>query len=269
MNKSAAFLLLLLACSPAAQAASEVINLNHRTAEEVLPMAQSVLGQQGRAAAWGNQLVVSGSPAAIAELRELLAQLDTRPRSLLISVDTTGQAARQDRGFRVDGSLSAGDAELVINEGEINGKDQLRIIRNNSNSRSAGVQQVRATEGHAAMIQAGQSVPVQSSGIDSNGRRFSETTFRNVSSGFFVTATVNGDRVQVTISSNSDSLNRSQPGVIDVQSTDTRVSGRLGEWIPFGAVNSQERSNDSGFLQSQRSSGEGAMTMNIMVEALD
>jgi hypothetical protein len=112
-------------------------------------------------------------------------------------------------------------------------------------------------------------VPLRSSGIDSSGRQFSETSFRNVTSGFFVTATVNGDQVQLTISSNNDRLSRNQPGVIDVQSTDTRVSGKLGEWIPFGAVNSQEQTNERGFLQSQRSSGDSAMTMNIMVEALD
>jgi len=65
-----------------AQAASEVIQLNFRMAQDILPVVQSVLGEQGRATAYGNQLIVNASDDKIAELRAVLEQIDTQTSPL-------------------------------------------------------------------------------------------------------------------------------------------------------------------------------------------
>ena len=269
MTLRSLMLALLLGTSLSLQAATEVIPVNYRTAEDVLPVAQSVLGNQGRVTAYGNQLIVNAAPELISELRAVIEQLDLAPKRLLISVDTSESGIRNERGYRVDGTASIGDAEIVVGEGEINGKDQVRVIRNNTNSSGSGVQQVQATEGYAALIQVGQSVPLTTTSSGPFGQQYSNTQYRNVTKGFYVTATVNGDIVQVTISSNNDRVNRSRPDVIDVQSTDTRVSGRLGEWITLGGVNSQDQGQNSGFLQSYTTGGKDDMSMRIKVDALD
>lgn len=82
----------LLIISSTLQAATEVIPLDFRMAEDVLPIAQSVVGDQGKVDAYGNQLIVNAPPAVITELREVLTRLDTEPRRLLISVDTQNTA---------------------------------------------------------------------------------------------------------------------------------------------------------------------------------
>jgi hypothetical protein len=51
-----------------------------------------------------------------------------------------------------------------------------------------------------------------------------------------------------------------------VQSTDTRVNGRLGEWISLGGVSSQSQGQDTGFLQRSTSGGADDMSMRIKVE---
>ncbi len=81
-------LILLTSSFTVAQAASEVIELNYRMAQDVLPVVQSVLGSEGRASAYGNQLIVNASPEKISELRSVLDSIDTQPRRLLITVDT-------------------------------------------------------------------------------------------------------------------------------------------------------------------------------------
>ena len=91
-------LILLLCSSTLAQAASEVIQLNFRMAQDILPVAQSVLGSDGRASAYGNQLIVNASQDKIAELRSVLERIDIQPRRLLITVDSQGNQHNSERG---------------------------------------------------------------------------------------------------------------------------------------------------------------------------
>jgi type II secretory pathway component GspD/PulD (secretin) len=97
------------------------------------------------------------------------------------------------------------------------------------------MQQVQASEGMPALIQVGQSVPLTSSQTDSYGDCSSQTQYRNVTQGFYVTASVTGDIVHLAISTNHDRMSQERPDVVNVQSTDTTVSGRLGEWITWPA----------------------------------
>ena len=269
MKVRALLAVILLGCSLSLSAATEVIPLNYRTSDEVLSVVQSVLGNEGRVNAYGNQLIVNAEPAKIAEVRALLLQLDTAPRRLMISVDSNESSFQSDRGFNADGTLSAGNAEIQIGQGEINGRDQVRIIRRSTDSRSGGTQQVQATEGYPALIQVGQSVPLTTRGRDAYGQPYSNTQYRNVTRGFYVTASLSGELVHISISSNRDRLSQSQPGVIDVQSTDTRVSGRLGEWITIGGVNEQSQGDQSDFLQQRSTQGREDMNIRVKVDVVN
>ena len=259
----------LFSCSLSLSAATEVIPLSFRTADEVLDVVQSTLGQEGKVNAYGNQLIVNAEPAKIAEVRALLLQLDTEPRRLLISVDSDESGYQSDRGYQADGSISAGNAEIQIGQGEINGRDQVRIIRRSTDSRSGGTQQVQATEGYPALIQVGQSVPLTTRGRDAYGQPYSNTQYRNVTRGFYVTASLSGERVHINISSNRDRLSQSQPGAIDVQSTDTRVSGRLGEWINIGGVSEQSQGSQADFLQHRSTQGREDMSIRVKVDVVN
>ncbi|MFP6847156.1 MAG: secretin N-terminal domain-containing protein [Pseudomonas sp.] len=269
MKVRALFAASLLSCSLSLSAATEVIPLNFRTADEVLGVVQSMLGHDGKVNAYGNQLIVNAQPAKIAEVRTLLQQLDTEPRRLLISVDTSESSQMNDRGYRANGSISAGNGEIQIGQGEINGRDQVRIIRRSTDSRGAGTQQVQATEGYPALIQVGQSVPLTTRGRDAYGQPYSNTQYRDVTRGFYVTASLSGERVHIDISSNRDRLSQSQPGAIDVQSTDTRVSGRLGEWISIGGVSEQGQGEQGDFLQHRSTQGREDMTIRVKVDVVN
>lgn len=259
----------LLFISAPVLAATELIQLNYRTADEVIGVVQSMLAGEGRVSSYGNQLVINADAAKIEEVRQLVAQLDTAPRRLLISVDTSESAAGDTEGYRVDGSASAGNVEIEAGRGEVQGRDQVRIIRRSTDSRRGGVQQIQASEGYPALIQVGQSVPLTSTSVGPYGQVYSNTEYRNVTQGFYVTASVTGQMVHLSISSNNDRLSQHQPGVIDVQSADTRVSGRLGEWIQLGGVSEQSQGDSRGFLQRRSTQGYSDSNMRIKVEALD
>lgn len=260
---------LALFISLSLQAATEVIPLNYRMAEDVLPIAQSVVGDQGKVNAYGNQLIVNAPDAVISELRNVLSQLDSEPRRLLISIDTQNSATGRENGYRVDGSIGSGNVEIQAGRGEKNGRDQVRIIRRSTSSQGSGIQQVQATEGYPALIQVGQSVPITTSGTDGYGQVYQQTQYRDVTRGFYATATVHGDRVQVSISSHQDRLNTVRPNAIDIQETDTRVSGRLGEWISLGGIDESASSDQSGTFRRYSTQGSQDVSLRLKVETLD
>lgn len=262
--------LIVLACSCiTAQAASEVIQLNYRMAQDVLPVVQSVLGQDGRATAYGSQLIVNASPEKLIELRSVLEQIDTQPRRLLITVDSQGNQHNREHGYQVDGTLGGRYGELVIGEGERDGRDQARIIRNTTQNRDGSVRTVQTLEGSAVLVQVGQDIPQHVIRYGPYGQVTESTQYHSVNQGFYVTATVHGDTVQVELSSQNDRLNQGQHDVIDTQSLASRFSGRVGEWINVGGGQEDSTGRQTGFLQKRYSSGRVDNQIQIKIDVLD
>ncbi|WP_407316309.1 secretin N-terminal domain-containing protein [Pseudomonas sp. nanlin1] len=245
---------LLLLFSAPALAATQVLPLNHRTSAELLPVAQDFLGREGTVKAYGNQLIVNADPAKIDELSALLDQLDRPARRLLISVDTSDSNNADTQGYSINGGSQG---------------VQGRVIQYGTSNRSGGVQQVQASEGTPALIQVGQSIPVTSSQSDGYGRVQSQTQYRNVTQGFYVTASVTGDTVHLNISTNNDRISEQRQDVVNVQSTDTQVSGRLGEWITLAGVNEQTQLNRNGLARNYATQGRNDMTLRVKVDAFE
>ena len=236
---------LLLGCSFAASAATEVVPLNHRTSADLLPVAQHFIGKDGTVSAYGNQLIVNADPTRIDELRTLLSQLDTAPKRLLITVDTN-QNPPQDSGDQ-----------------------QTQIISYGTASREGGIQQIQASEGVPALIQTGQSVPLTSTGTDTYGRLQSQTEYRNVTQGFYVTDSVTGETVHLAISTNRDRMSQERADVVNVQSTDTSVSGRLGQWITLAGISRQTQADKQGMTRTYGTQGRDDPTLRVKVDTLD
>lgn len=112
MSFKAIVAMLLFSVALPLSAATEVIPLNYRQAEEMLDIARSVVADQGRVSAYGNQLVINAPEPVIEELRAVVAQLDTAPKRLLITVDTQDQGTSSQSGYSIDGSIRSGDVEL-------------------------------------------------------------------------------------------------------------------------------------------------------------
>ena len=236
---------LVMTVSACAMAATEVVNLNNRTSADLLPVAQNFIGKDGTVSAYGNQLIVNAEPARIEGLRALLGQLDTPAKRLLITVDTNE------------------------NNQQNSGDSQTRIISYGTASRDGGVQQIQASEGVPALIQVGQSVPLNTTQQDSYGRLQNQTQYRNVTQGFYVTASVTGETVHLAISTNRDRMSQERPDVVNVQSTDTTVSGRLGEWIPLAGINRETQADKSSTTRSYSTQGRDDLTLRVKVDTLN
>lgn len=242
---------LLLSLSASAMADTQVLQLNNRTSDELLPVARNFLGQDGKVSAYGNQLIVNAAPDKIDALRGLLGQLDVAAKRLLISVDTADSNNASSQGYSV------------------NGQNQGRVINYGTANRTGGVQQVQASEGVPALIQTGESVPLTTTQPDAYGRPQMQTQYRNVTQGFYVTASVTGEIVRLSISTNNDRMSERSADVVKIQSTDTQVSGRLGEWITLGGVNEQSQLNQQGYSRNYATQGRNDITVRVKVDSLE
>ena len=233
---------LALLCSISALADTQVITLQNRTSTDLLPIAQNFIGKNGKVSAYGNQLIVEAAPSKIQNLEDLLAQLDTPARRLLITVDTS------------DNNLATNDPDT-------------RVI--STASRDGGTQQIQTSEGTPAFIQIGQSVPLTSTQTDAYGRLLTQTDYRNVTRGFYVTASVTGETVHLAISTTRDRMSQEQPDVVNTQSTDTQVSGPLGQWITVAGNNALNQTDNPPQTRSYSTQSRDDMTIRVKVDVLD
>ena len=233
---------LMMLLSLSALADTQVITLKNRTSADLLPVAQNFIGKDGNVTVYGNQLIVEAPTQKIQGLEDLLSQLDTPARRLLITVDTS------------DTNLPDSNSNTRVYS---------------TASRDGGVQQIQATEGVPALIQTGQSIPQTSTQTDAYGRLSAQTAYRNVTKGFYITASVTGETVHLAISTNRDRMSQEQPDVVNVQSTDTQVSGPLGQWITVAGISGQNLADQQGQTRTYSTQSRDDMTLRVKVDALD
>ncbi|HEY4366556.1 MAG TPA: secretin N-terminal domain-containing protein [Steroidobacteraceae bacterium] len=256
--------LVLLAClfgAPAWPQALQVIELQHRPAEEVIPVLQPLLESGGALSGQDYKLFVRASSANMAQLRQALAQIDREPRSLLIAV-------RQ--GTRQDLERDAVGASVVTGKGgslaTVQATDSAAHRTGNDTT------SIRVLEGRSAFIAIGNSVPVVTAVIAGGRRRpwiAGSTGYRDTSSGFTVTPRVSGEQVVLDIAQQAQHIGddgRGNSQAIQTQSLATQVSGRLGEWLELGGASASSESTASAVPGRQYATRSDAQSVWVKVE---
>lgn len=236
------------------QTVLEVIPLQHRTAEEMIPVLKPMLPREASITGVRGQLVVRTTPANLAELKRILASIDVAPRRLMITVAQHAAADGRARGAEVSGSVRADDHVRFSAGGARREGVQARVYDSRSLDNATVTQTVQALEGRTAYVQVGRSVPVRDRQVTRSivGGRVVEHTldgvdYRNANTGFLVTPRLAGDRVTLELSPQREVFVEPRRGSVDVQRVTTTVSGRLGEWIEVAAL-SEARGSDRGEL---------------------
>lgn len=255
-------LLSLLLCASAQADSIETIQLQNRPAAELIPIIQPMLDAGGSVTGQGFQLFVRSSEQNLAQIRQLVAALDTAARQLLISVfqgsERDLRALAMSGGFRyqddnTDISIGSGDrpprgADVTYSTrgAAVSGN----VLSTRGRLSDNPIHQLRVSEGSPGYIETGASIPYFAGSAWLGGRRppvvEADVAYRDVTTGFYVLPRVHGEQVTVQISPHKDALSRSRSGAIDTQRASTRVTGPVGEWIPVGGVTDQtRRSSDS------------------------
>jgi hypothetical protein len=259
----------------------EIIPLNYRNADEIMPLIRPFAGADGTVSGMRNQLIIRATPENLAQIKQILASLDRTPQQLMITVNQGGQVLNNRDDVAVSGSARIGKNGRVTipDSGQPQGaaiggssadSPRVRVLSSRGNESSANMQTVRVLEGSQAFIQVGQSVPVPERTVTRgpNGTTVTDTvTYRDVASGFYVTPRINGDRVTLDISTRNDTPG-TQLGGANIQRASSTVSGRLGEWISVGGIDQEQTRSGNVNLSNERSVSRDSRSIQLKVDVL-
>jgi hypothetical protein len=269
-----------------AQTMVEVLPLKYRRSEQVIPVIQPLLGGNSSVSGFQNQLVIRATPAELAQIKRVLADIDTAPKRLLITVrqdadldstrreaELSGSIGNDNTRITIPGSGSSGGGNVVYRDGD----DRLRghIADSQRSSSSSTQQSIQVLEGSSAFIRVGESRPVRSRQVVRtvvNGqivdRVVDGTEYRDASTGFSVVPRIQGNIVTLDIDPQREVFEEGRRGTVNVQRAATTVSGRLGEWMDVGGVNASRSDSQSQLLGRSSTSSSERRGVQVKVEEL-
>ncbi len=265
-------LLTLLFSSPLmADYPLEIIELKGRTVEEMIPLIKPLVEPDGSVAGMQNQLIIRTSPEKMDEIRRVLERFDHPPRQLMIYVRQGVASNRSGIGAKADVNTMLGKHGKVV-VGNSTPDEGVRFQVRSARTRSDldATQHIRAVEGRPAFIATGQSVPIQEHTTTVYGgivQHQETTSFRDVTTGFYVTPQIIGDQVTLQISPHMERAGNVQ-GTYDIQRAYTTIRGRLGEWIDVGGTSRGSYRDQDGILRSISTTNHEDRSIQLLVEEL-
>ncbi len=278
--------LMLFALAGLAQAQEkiEVITLRYHSAEEMLPLIEPLLnkngvGKNGAVTGMQNRLIIRTDPATLAQIKTVLANLDTQPKRLQITVRQHSTREALSRDADVYGSLGGRSGRVRIPDngnsgarvearGE-HGRLGARIDSTRDLERGSDTQTLQVLEGNAAFIRVGQSVPITARSVIRDGRGVTvveDTQFQDATTGFYVLPRLAGDKVTLEIRPQRNTVD--SQGGLAIQEAATILSARLGEWIELGGIGQSLDRSGQGTVYSTRDMSEDRRSIFVRVDAL-
>lgn len=286
-----AFALLLIILTPNTWADArqmEVISLQHRPAELIVPALQGVASADTQLTASGNQLIVRATASEMAQLKSLIQQLDQPLAQFRISVRQQGH--NNQSGRSVDGSYQynnpQGDGIKVgrttldgkplpsgstrIQSGSSSHNSSVTVKQYSTRSSSDTTQQLSAVEGYPAYIETGQEIPLLTRYQDRYGSSV-EQNYQPVVTGFYVTPTLSGsDRVTLDISTSKQSVEdgqrRGTNPTINTAGYHSTVTAPLGQWVDLGSTLQGGNTQSSGIVDRHSVNSSESLNLEVKIE---
>jgi hypothetical protein len=237
-----AFVLLALASTLRVHAEAVVaIPLQHRLAEELLPILQPLLPAGAAMTGTGDVLIVRADDATLQQVREALATLDRPPRQLLITVGQAMRGTGSGASVRSSATVTTGDVQVGVNRPPAAASGARVVVQaGHDQIELRDVSRVRAVEGRETYVALTTSRPFTSASTvhtGAHGVTQVHAASRDAQTGFVATPRLSGDRVTLEISSSQQRLGRyGSDAHVAGQTLTTTVSGRLGEWFELGGI---------------------------------
>jgi hypothetical protein len=261
MQQSRRALLLAALAAPAALCAQaiEVIELRHRTAEDVLPLLRPFIEPGGALSGQGSQLFLRAAPATAQQVKQMLALLDRPPRLLEITVRQDLAREETQRTVNADGSV-------VVSSRRSSGSLSVEAGSGRTEATRRVGQSVRVIEGGRAMIGIGVAIPFSFNQWVVSPQGLTEvvaTTTYEAITGFAVRPLLAGEVVTLELSPTDAAL--TSQGIERAQLM-TRVQGRLGDWIALGGADLAEQARRGGVISSDARSASSQRGVWVRVE---
>ena len=246
----------------------DIVPLRHRTVDEAVAVLRPLASADASVSGMNGQLILRAPPAELRQLREVLAAFDTPRQRLLISVRRQHETAGSHAGVRVQGRLGGEGGSVTVGRP---GPARAEIHDSRGAAFESGVQQIQVLDGGLASIAAGESraAPQRQVVRTPYGTRVVETTVSvPAQRSLQVRPQLRGD--QVTLEILADDAAFVAPGSVErrTQQVASVVSGRLGEWIDLGGIDSVEQQDSRELLGQAGVRRSHRTALQVRVEVL-
>jgi type II secretory pathway component GspD/PulD (secretin) len=230
----------------------EIIELEHRSAHELLPHIEPLLAPRDSLTGMGYRLIVRTSPGRLRQIRELVAELDRPIRELRLTVSVQDSARTQER--RLDPAREHED------EGG-------RVVRRHTTARTDSEQWVRVQDGQQAHIREGEIMPMAGTALlYPDGTLVGGVDYQTLDRGFVVTPNLLPDgRVRLHIAQIAERESPGDPGRVETRALETVVTVQPGEWVDLGGAVGQAERDDKRIIGTWRTRDRGAATVSVKV----
>ena len=253
MKRLSRLLGLVLLVSAVQADSISTIQLQHRPAEEVIPVVEPMLGVDDAISGQGFRIFLQSSPETLARVRDMVGVLDIPAKILQVSVFQGSDRDLGELGIGANVQIEKGDAGVDIGNGRDNNDDGGGSITYSTSGGSAGINslstqkslrdnpihQVRVKDGIEAYIETGERIPYFYGALKGRRGFGGSIEYKDAISGFYVLPRIRGDKVTLEVNPFKSSQSNAGGDNIDTQSAGTTVTGRIGEWILIGGVTEQ------------------------------
>jgi len=253
-----AFIIFYLCFSLSAFSALEfkIITLQHRFAEDILPIIKPLVDSEGTVTAMQNNIIIRTSPENMAEIEQIIARLDTARQNLKITVSRQNNLASGKERAEVSGRKRIGNVVVGTNNRPHNTKDGVNINIENkqSNINNSSNQFINVLDGERAFILVGQAIPYTQEWVTLTQRYISvqrTTEFISINTGFAVRPRSAGNQIELEITPRFAQLN--QNGFLDFETLTTVVRVNRGDWVDLGGIMQQKDDVSRAILSWQAS----------------
>jgi hypothetical protein len=260
-------LLLSLPFSCQAETEFKIITLQHRFANDLLPVIAPMVGADGTATGMQNQLILRASPERMLEIEATVEQLDTARVNRRISVSANNDNLLQQDRMDATGKVKVGKIILGNDTTSKPNNVNIDIASITSKTQQMSSQFLNVLDGERAFIRVGQAVPFTEEWITIT-RRYAQIErtidWQDVTTGFAVRPRTIGNQVELEITPRIAKLNNQ--GFIDFEELSTTLRVSLGQWVDIGGTMQHHDDVSRKILGSQNTSSQVESNLFIKVD---
>ena len=269
--KKILLILLFFCTSSFAQTEFKIFTLQHRFANDLLPIIEPMVGADGAANGIDNQLIIRANPERMREIEATIAKFDAVRVNRKISVNTSSNTQTQRERVEASGSTKVGKVTVSNDRRAQNSNKpnsgRVEVENSSSNSSQNSNQFISVLDGERAFIRVGQIVPFTQEWVTITRRyiqvdRF--TDWREITTGFAVRPRTIGNDVELEITPRIARLNNQ--GYIDFEELTTVVRTTLGNWVDIGGTMQQNDEVSRKILARQSASSQQNSNLSVKVD---
>lgn len=244
-----------------------IFTLQHRFAQDLYAAISPLVDENGTVTGMHNQLIVRATPAQLAEIEAIIAQLDVPRVNRKITVQSQQNRQSSVDNTQISGNVRRGRVILGNDPTAAPNSGRIDVTRNTQDSARSSQQFLQVVDGERAFIRVGSLVPFSQDWVILT-KRYAQitrtTVWLEVSTGFAVRPRTIGNQVELEITPRISNGYGQQS--IDFETLSTIVHVSLGEWVDIGQTMQQRDDVSRKILGVQSGGAQQKNSLSIKVD---